>query len=165
MASAQQAGWASFPPLFALPTPAADRAWPSGDPPHVALTLQETSGGGQRQHSRSAVRPLCGVVKLLAQLWLPPALVQNAALVTLTTKGPYFPSSFIRAGFGLTGSGSGDVDKNKAALLLTLREVNKGGREVNKITPLNPGVSIIPHPQLVAVHLWANYLTSLGFHC
>lgn len=66
-------------------------------------------------------RPLCGVVQLLAQLRTPPSLIQNTALVPVTTKGPYFPSSFIRAGFELTGPGSGDLDKNKAAQLLTLR--------------------------------------------
>lgn len=95
---------------------------PSPRCPHTAGGCGWRSGPARSfSGERPPHKPLCGVVELLAQLCPPPSVVQNTALVTPTTKGPYFPSSFIRVSFGLTGSGSEDLDKNKAALLLTLR--------------------------------------------
>lgn len=49
-----------------------------------------------------------------------PSPHQHETLVPLTTESPYFPPAFIRAGFALTGSGCGNLDRNKAALPLTL---------------------------------------------
>lgn len=125
VASAQQADQASSQPFFLcqpqLLTKLLTPGRPSPHCPHHTEGWGCKAGMAQPSSSKRlpASRPLCGVVKLLAGSALLPFPAQNSMLVTLPTKGPYFPPSFIRSGFGLTGSGYGDLDRNREALPLT----------------------------------------------